>query len=173
VTASRFRAQVVIEGLHVTEAYMKEMGDRAFATEILMSELAEMLEIAARHRLEKAPWRPLTSGTVARKEAQAENTDIMRDEWRPIAGTPTRRGDALWTALNGGAGSFKHATRTTATYGVNTKGDLFYARFVQNVKGTKRKLLAIPAEDAVGITERIVQYILGVHGSSSYIERRL
>jgi hypothetical protein len=141
-----------------------------------MSELAEMLEIAARSRLHKAPWKPLTSGTVARKTAQGEDTGIMRDEWRPIGGTPTRRGDALYTALDGGAGSFKHATRTTATYGVNTKGDLFYARFVQNVKGTKRKLLAIPADHAVLMVDRVVSYIVGVHGDprrESYIEGRL
>jgi hypothetical protein len=175
-TASRFRAQIQVQGVAVTEGYLKEMGNRAFATEVLMSELAEMLEIAARDRLAKKPWKPLTSGTVARKASQAENTDIIRDEWRPIAGTPTRRGDALWTALDGGAGSFKHATRTTATYGVNTKGDLFYARFVQNVKGTKRKLLAIPADAAVGMVDRIATYILGIHGDprrESYIDARL
>jgi hypothetical protein len=173
VTASRFRAQIQVEGVNITEGYLREMGDRAFATEVLMSELAEMLEIAARSRLHKAPWKPLTSGTVARKAAQGEDTSLMRDEWRPIGGTPTRRGDALYTALDGGAGSFKHATRTTATYGVNTKGDLFYARFVQNVKGTKRKLLAIPADHAVFMVDRIASYILGIHGGGSYIERRL
>jgi hypothetical protein len=180
VTASRFRAQVTIEGLAVTEEFFKEMGNRAFATEVLMEEMAERLEIAARSRLQGSPWKPLASDTVARKSAQGEDTGIMRDEWRPIGGTPTRRGDALWTALDGGAGSYKHATRTTATYGVNTKGEFFYARFVQNVKGTKRKLLAIPADHAVGMVDTIVMYILGVHTvvggynpSSSYISRRL
>jgi hypothetical protein len=173
VTTSKFRASVLVQGVDVTETYLRDMGERAFATEVLMSEIAEMLEIAARSRLHGSPWKPLTDGTVARKSAQGEDTGIMRDEWRPIKGTPTRRGDALYTALDGGAGSFKHATRTTATYGVNTKGDLFYARFVQNVKGTKRKLLAIPADHAVGMVDRIASYILGIHGGGSYIERRL
>lgn len=173
MTVSRFRAQVLVEGVNVTEAYLRNMGERAFATEVLMSEVAEMLEIAARSRLHGSPWKPLTTGTIARKEAQGEDTSIMRDEWRPIGGTPTRQGDALYTALDGGAGSFKHATRTTATYGVNTKGNLFYARFVQNVKGTKRKLLAIPGDHAVLMVDRIASYILGIRGGSSYIDRRL
>lgn len=179
-TASRFRAQVTIEGLEVTEGFLREMGHRAFATEVLMEEIAEQLEIAARSRLSGTPWKPLAEDTVVRKSGQGEDTRVMRDEWRPIGGTPTRRGDALWTALDGGPGSYKVSTRTTATYGVNTKGDLFYARFVQNVKGTKRKLLAIPADHAVGMVETIVLYILGVHTvvggynpPSSYISRRL
>jgi len=162
MTVSRLRAVVEIDGLMASEALLKDMGDRAFATEVLMEEMTELLEIAARSRLNSAPWRPLTPGTVARKSSQGEDTRIMHDEWRPIAGTPTRQGDALWTALDGGAGSYKLATRTTATYGVHTTGNLFYARFVQNVKGTKRKLLAIPAEFAVGMADRVATYVLGI-----------
>jgi hypothetical protein len=161
-TTSKFRAQITIEGVNVTEAYLKDMGDRAFATEVLMEEMCELLEIAARSRLAMSPWAPLTADTVARKSSQGEDTRIMHDEWRPIGGSPTRKGDALYTALDGGAGSYKTATRTMATYGVHTQGNLFYARFVQNVKGTKRKLLAIPAEYAVGMADKIATYILGV-----------
>lgn len=159
---SQFKAVVEIEGLKVSKDLIKDMGDRAYGTEVLMEELAEGLEIAARARLMGAPWKPLTDSTVARKASQGEDTQIMRDEWRPIAGTPTRRGDALWSALDGGPGSYKLATRTTATYGVRTTGDLFYGRFVQNVNGTHRKLLAIPEKYAVGMVDKIITYILGI-----------
>jgi hypothetical protein len=162
VARSQFKAIVEIEGLKASQDLLKECGERAYHSTLLMEELSEMLEIAARARLAKAPWVPLTGGTVTRKASQGENTAIMRDEWRPIAGTPTRKGDALYAALDGGPGSYKLATRTTATYGVHTTGDLFYGRFVQNVKGTKRKLLAIPAEYAVGMTDKVATYILGI-----------
>ena len=159
---SQFKAVVEIAGLDMAEASIKEMGDRAYNTTILMEELMEELEIAARARLADPGWAPLTEGTVTRKASQGEDTSIMRDEWRPIAGNPTRRGDALYTALQGGPGSYKAATRTTATFGVNTTGELFYARFVQNVKGTQRKLLAIPEQYAVLIVDKTVRYIIGV-----------
>lgn len=159
---SQLRAVVEIDGLTASEDMIKRMGDRAFNTEVLMEEMAEALEIAARARLSSAPWKPLTAGTVARKASQGEDIRLMHDEWRPIGGTPTRKGEALYTALDGGPGSYKLATRTTATYGVHTTGDLFYARFVQNVKGTKRKLLAIPAEFAVGMADKVASYVLGI-----------
>lgn len=173
MTTSKFRANILVEGVTVTEEYLKGMGERAFATEVLMEEMCELLEIAARSRLSGAPWQPLTDGTVTRKAGQGEDTRIMRDEWRPIGGTPTRQGDALWTALDGGAGSYKIATRTMATYGVNTKGSLYYARFVQNVKGTKRKLLAIPAEYAVGMVDKIASYIIGISDGGARAEGRV
>lgn len=173
MTISRFRANVLVEGVAVTEEYLQGMGNRAFGTEILMEEMCEMLEIAARARLAGTPFKPLTDGTVARKQSQGEDTRLIRDEWRPIGGTPTRQGDALWTALDGGAGSYKVATRTTATYGVNTKGNLYYARFVQNVKGTKRKLLAIPAEYAVGMVDKIASYIIGIGDGGARAEGRV
>ncbi len=159
---SKFGAVVEITGLDTSEAMLKAIGDRAFDTYLLMEELTEDLEIAARARNQGSPWAPLTEGTVARKASQGEDTGIFRDEWRPIKGTPTRKGDALWTALSGGAGSYRASTRASATFGIRNTGDLFYARMVQNTKGTKRKLLAIPAEYAVAMTEHVVRYILDI-----------
>lgn len=165
MTVSQLRAVVEIDGLTASEEMLKRMGDRAFGTEVLMEEIAEMLEIAARARLSSAPWKPLTSGTIARKASQGEDIRIMHDEWRPIGGTPTRKGDALYTALDGGPGSYKRATRTTATYGVHTNGDLFYARFVQNVKGTKRRLLAIDEATAITVTEMVGSWVFFGEGA--------
>jgi hypothetical protein len=144
---------------------LARIGARAYQTLPLTEQLAEFLAVSQRQRVQEAPWAPLTEGTVARKASQGEDTGILKDEWRPIKGTPTRRGMALYNALtsDGAPGRIKRATRTWAIFGVETKGELFYARFVQNVKGTKRRILAISDTDALTITERVANYI--THGA--------
>lgn len=161
---SEFRASVEVMGVQHTEDMIARMGARAYNTLPLTVELAEFLARSQRQRVEEAPWAPLADDTVARKASQGEDTGILKDEWRPIKGAPTRRGNALYSALTtaGAPGQIKRATRTWAIFGVDTKGELFYARFVQNVKGTKRRILAISATDALTITERVANYI--THG---------
>lgn len=162
---SEFKAVVEVEGVAHTADMLARMGARAYNTLPLTEQLAEFLAASQRQRVEEAPWAPLTDDTVARKASQGEDTGILKDEWRPIGGTPTRRGNALYNALttDGAPGQIKRATRTWAIFGVDTKGDLFYARFVQNVKGTKRRILAISAADGLAIVEKVANYV--THGA--------
>lgn len=160
---SEFRAEVIVSGAHETAAAIREMGRRAYETLPLMEELKELLFESQRERVQSAPWTPLTEGTVERKSAQGSNTAILRDEPRLIGGTPTRSRDALYMALttDGAPGQIKRATRTWAIFGADSAGNhsLFYARFVQNVKGTKRRILAINEGTASTVTERVANYI--------------
>ena len=162
--ASRLRVAVEINGDVQAQAIIKEMGRRAMETSPLMAAVAQELFHISAERVKEAPWAPLKDNTVARKVSQEENPEIIRDEWRPIKGRATRVGDKLYLALTlrGATGQILRSTRTTATFGVKSKGnqELFYARFVQNVKGTKRRLLAIPAESAVTIGEMASFWIM-------------
>lgn len=166
---SAFRAEISVNGdLHAAER-IEAMGARAFNTVPVMEAVKEMLFAQQRARVLSEPWEPLKETTVARKARQGEDTSIFRDEWRPVGGLATRVGNKLWLALtmNGATGQIKRATRTTATFGVDSKGNhqLFYARMVQNVKGTKRKILAISAADATEITLKIANWIYDGYGA--------
>lgn len=145
------------------------MGARAFNTFPVMEAVKEMLFEQQKARVLSEPWEPLKSSTIARKERQQEDVSIFRDEWRPVKGSATRVGNKLWFALtvNGATGQIKRATRTTATFGVDSKGNhqLFYARMVQNVKGTKRRILAISAADATILTIKVANYIVDGYGA--------
>lgn len=167
--ASRIRLAVEVNGAKVAADALLAMGERAFNTQPLTEMLVRELFDESRKRVQQAPWKPLTDGTVRRKSSQGEDTGILRDEWRPIKGVPTRRGDALYTALTtwGAPGQLARATRTMATFGVHSagQGPLFYARFVQNVHGTKRRILAISEARAIAISEMVVRYI--THGAIS------
>lgn len=160
---SEFRAYVEVNGAVESAAMIRSMGSRAYNTLPLMGQLAEYLAQTQRDRVRQAPWIPLADVTVERKIGQGSNPAIMRDEPRRIKGTPTRQRDALYRALtvSGAPGQIKRATRTWAIFGVDSAGNhqLFYARFVQNVKGAKRRILAINEEQALTITERVALYI--------------
>lgn len=161
--ASRIRLAVEVSGANKSAEAFGAMAERAYNTLPLTEMLVRELFDISRKRVDRAPWAPLTDGTVARKNAQGEDSGILRDEWRPIKGVPTRKGDLLYTALTqwGAPGQYKRATRTMATFGVQSagQGPLFYARFVQNVKGKKRRILAVSRADAAGISEMVVRYI--------------
>ncbi|MGZ4530810.1 MAG: hypothetical protein ACXVXP_00490 [Mycobacteriaceae bacterium] len=160
---SEFRAEVEVFGANETAHKILEIGARAYNTLPLMEALKEYLFETQSARVKSAPWAPLTEGTVARKASQGENTEILRDEWRPIKGTPTRVGNKLYLALtlDGATGQIKRATRTWAVFGADSAGNhqLFYARFVQNVKGKKRRILAISEGEALTITQRVGSFI--------------
>src|SRR6185312_7122318 len=114
---------------------------------------------------------PLEDSTAERKEKEGEIPELFRDERRRIRCEDTRDRDALYRALTqvSAPGQLKHATRTTATFGLQSagQGPFFYARFVQNVKGNKRRILAISTDDAMIITGFIEWYIMG----STSVER--
>lgn len=160
---SAFRAEITVMGATATAEKINLMGARAANTLPLMEMIKELLFVQQQRRVQSTPWVPLKEVTIARKMAQGENTAIMRGEWRMIGGQATRIADKLWLAmtLDGATGQIKRATRTTATFGVDSKGNhqLFYARFVQDVKGTKRRLLAISSADAVEILDRVGNWI--------------
>lgn len=160
---SEFRAVIEVSGVAETRAAILEMGARAYNTMPLMTELTGVLFESQRERVQQAPWVPLASSTVTRKEEQGSNPAILRDEPRKIGGTPTRSRDALYMALtvDGAPGQVKRATRTWAIFGADSAGNhsLFYARFVQNVKGKKRRLLAINEATAALVTERVANWI--------------
>lgn len=178
---SRLRVGVEVEGLNEALATIDGIGNRAYQTTPLMSMIVQHLAGISRERVEgEKPWKPLTPGTMARKSAQGEDTGILRDEWRPIAGTPTRQGDMLYRALtqDGAPGQLRHWTRTFAQFGVKSagQGELFYARFVQNVHGTKRKILAIKPDQAVEIGGMVARYIGHGHDfagtNTAYVNKR-
>jgi hypothetical protein len=165
---SAFRSEITVEGVDMTVGEFERMARRAVMTAPLMARLSQLLFEQQKARVEKTPWAPLKDSTLKRKAAQGENTAIFRDEYRPIKGRATRVGDKLWLALtlDGATGQIKRFTRTTATFGVDSKGNrqLFYARFAQNNHGTKRKILAISAEDALVISMEIAKYIYPAPG---------
>lgn len=160
---SEFRAEVIVTGAAETAAEFRSMGARAYNTLPLTEQIKELLFESQRERVQQAPWAPLKDSTITRKSAQGSNIGVLRDEPRTINGTPTRRRDALYTALtvNGAPGQIKRATRTWAVFGADAAGNhpLYYARFVQNVKGTHRRLLAINQTTALGIVERVGSWI--------------
>jgi hypothetical protein len=166
---SSFRAEISVNGdIHAAER-IAEMGARALNTFPLMEAMKELLFAQQKARVLSTPWEPLKDSTVARKLAQNEDPSIFRDEWRPMAGRSTRTGNKLWFALtmNGATGQIKRATRTTATFGVDSagRGSLYYARWVQNVHGTKRKILAISDADALVITMKTANWIYEGYGA--------
>lgn len=160
---SQLQAEVDVFGADTTAAAIRSMGMRAYNTLPLMEELKEFLFETQSARVKSAPWTPLKETTVARKVATEEDPSILRDEWRPIGGRATRVGNKLYLALtlDGATGQIKRATRTWAIFGADAAGNhqLFYARFVQNVKGTKRRLLAIGEGDALTITAKVANWI--------------
>lgn len=160
---SEFRASVEVSGATETAEQLRMMGARAYNTLPLMEQLVEVLAETSKQRVESAPWAPLTESTVARKEAQGSNPAILRDEPRVWKGAPTRTRDALYRALttSGAPGQVKRVTRTWAIFGVDAAGNhkLFYARFVQNVKGKRRRILAINQETALVIIERVGSWL--------------
>lgn len=160
---SSFRAEIEVNGAAHAAERIAAMGARAFNTFPLMEAMKEVLFAQQKARVLSSPWTGLKDVTVQRKVAQNEDPSIFRDEWRPIGGNATRTGNKLWFALtlNGATGQIRRATRTTATFGVDSKGNnqLFYARFVQNAKGTQRKILAISDADALIITQKAANWI--------------
>lgn len=160
---TQFRAEVEVFGVSHSVEKLTAMGARAMNTLPLMEMIKELLFEQQRARVQSAPWAPLADSTITRKASQDEDVSIFRDEWRPIGGKATRVGNKLYLALtlDGATGQIKRATRTTATFGVQSKGNqqLFYARFAQNVKGTHRQILGISDDDALGITERVGNWI--------------
>jgi hypothetical protein len=167
---SAFRSEITVEGVDMTVGEFERMARRAVMTAPLMARISQLLFEQQKARVESQPWEPLKESTLKRKAAQGENTGIFRDEWRPIKGTTTRVGNKLWLALtlDGATGQVKRFTRTTATFGVDSKGNrqLFYARFAQNNHGTKRKILAISSEDALAISVEVAKYIYPAPGEA-------
>lgn len=166
---SAFRAEISVEGVDESVTAFRAMATRAAHTLPLMEEISQILFEQQKTRVEGLPWTPLKQVTIDRKARTNEDTTILHDEWRPLkGGKPSRVGNQLWLALtlDGATGQIKRATRTTATFGVDSKGNhkLYYARFVQNVKGTKRRILAISDEDALAICLRIAGYIYPAPG---------
>lgn len=160
---SKHRVVVDVFGIKETSEALRAMAERAYNTYPLTRETVAFLADEQRERMNKSRYLPLTAGTTERKILQGENPGTFRDEYRPIKGQPTRRRDALYQAVTvpGAPGQIRRATRTWAIFGVDSagKGELFYARMVQNVKGRKRKILAISEKGAMTLGERAANYI--------------
>lgn len=162
---SAFRAQVEVNGAAQAAGMIRAVGARARNTLPLMEEMVGLLQMQQARRVRSNPYLPLSEETVARKIREAENPETFRDEHRFIRNHPTRTADAMYHALTEPSypGQLKHATRASATYGLQSagQGPFFYARFVQNVKGAKRRIMAISTDDAMIILGFIEQYIMG------------
>lgn len=160
---SQFRAHIEVNGdVHAAER-LQAIGKRARKTRPLMEAVVGMLFTQQRARIASKPWAPLADSTVGRKISENENPDIFRDEARRIKGTPTRTPDAMYHALTtpNAPGQLRYVTNASATFGLDSKGrgPFFYARFVQNVKGTQRRILAISEADALELTKLVASYI--------------
>jgi hypothetical protein len=162
---SAFRAHVEVNGDAQAAYFIRQIGYRAAHTLPLMTKLVDVLQLQQKRRMEQKPWAPLEASTVARKISESENPDTFRDEARRIKGQPTRMPDALYRAITqpNFPGQLRHVTRASATFGVKSagQGPFFYARFVQNVKGKKRRILALTPDDALILTGFVEFYIMG------------
>lgn len=162
---SAFKAYIEVNGDAQAADMIRGVGARARDTLPLMVELVDVLQMQQARRVAANPYLPLSEETVARKTRENENPETFRDESRYIHHRPTRTPDAMYRALTETTypGQLKHATRTTATFGLQSagQGPFFYARFVQNVKGTKRRILAISSDDAMILLGWVEQYIMG------------
>lgn len=174
---SAFRAEVEVFGATQSADRMSALGYRAFNTFPLMKEIGALLYEQQKKRVESRPWTPLNPKTIANKTYAGENPDIFHSEWRMRRGKATRMANAMWDALtiDGAKGQKKRVTRTTASFGVNTKGDLYYVRFQQGTTHQpRRQVLAINANDAMEITMAITTYIdrgweIGVSGGKEWL----
>lgn len=160
---SSFRAYVEVNGdTHAIDA-VKAIGYRASHTTPLMQAIVGQMSMQQKARVEQKPYTPLGAGTVARKTSENENPEIFRDEARRIKGVPTRIPDALYQAATtpGAPGQLRRVTRASATFGLKSAGNgqFFYARFMQNVKGKKRRIFAISESDALALVKTVASYV--------------
>lgn len=162
---SAFRAHIEVNGDAQAAHFIEQIGYRASHTLPLMKDLVEVLQLQQKRRMEQKPWAPLEANTVARKVSENENPDTFRDEARRIKGQATRVPDALYRAITvpNAPGQLRYVTRASATFGLKSAGhgEFFYARFVQNVKGKKRRILALTPDDALMLTGFTELYIMG------------
>lgn len=160
---SQLKAVIEINGDALAADLLEAIGRRAYETQPLMEQVVGVLQAQQARRIQSSPYPPLTDETIARKVRELENPGVFRDEARFIKGSPTRMPDDLYQAIvsSNHPGQLRHVTRASATFGVKSAGNgpLFYARFVQNVKGTKRRILAITPANARTLTFGIASYI--------------
>jgi hypothetical protein len=160
---SAFRAYVEVNGDKQIEESLREIGHRGSHTTPLMAQMVDLLQFQQARRVQSKPWAPLAAGTVERKAREGENTDILRDESRMIKGVPTRVPDAMYSAIvtPNFPGQLRRVTRASATFGLQSagRGPFFYARFVQNVRGVKRRILAISQKDALTLLVEVDRWL--------------
>ncbi len=157
--SSSLRVECEVNGDLVTHDMLRLMGQRAYNIAPIGEAIGELLKKDVAARAQGQPWLDITDETKARKERQEELPLVMRDERRPVRGEDTRRPDELWDALTTGSGTRISFTRTTVKYGIPVQGDLFYARMVENVKGTKRRLMAVTEEGAFAMAVLVSDYV--------------
>lgn len=163
--ASAFRARVEVNGAVQSADMIRRIGARARNTWPVTTKAVEVLQRQQAARVESKPWMGLAEETIARKARESELTEVFRDEQRLIHGQPTRVADAAYSVVVGAIGypgQLAKATRTTATFGLQSKGKQFfwYMRLAQNAKGNKRRYLAINENDALELTDVVATYLV-------------
>lgn len=160
---SAFRAEIEVNGDVKAVDAILAVGKRAQETRPLMEAITGMLQSQQRARVNQSPYAPLEASTIDKKIRENEAPVILRDSSRRIKGVPTRVPDALYRAITvpNAPGQLRRITRASATFGVKSAGhgELFYARFVQNVKGKKRRILAISEGDALALVKVCASYV--------------
>lgn len=160
---SALRAYIEVNGDILAADAIKSIGRRASHTRPLMEVIVGQLQQQQRARVAAKPWKPLEDSTVEKKTRENEDPEIFRDSSRRIKGVPTRVPDALYRAITqaGAPGQLRLVTRASATFGIKSAGhgELFYARFVQNVKGNQRRILAISETDALALVRTTASFI--------------
>jgi hypothetical protein len=160
---SQLKAYVDVNGDVAAADALKSIGYRASHTRPLMEQIVGVLQAQQARRIQSDPYTPLAEDTVERKVRELENPATFRDESRMIKGKPTRVPDNLFKAVTSPThpGQLRVVTRASATFGLKSagNGEFFYARFVQNVKGTKRRILAISPGNAQILVSGVASYI--------------
>jgi len=158
---TRFSVHMGITGADETCSALEDMALALIKSKPIMVKAMPIIQRQMIERMAEAPWLPLTEGTVERKIGQFENPEVFRDESRPIRGKATRIPDLLYHAIvtPGTPGALRRVTPKSATFGVESKNGqlLWYARFVQNVKGRQRRILAFTPANAIELAE-LVKY---------------
>lgn len=160
---SQLKAVIEINGDALAADLLKAIGDRAYNTRPLMERTVGVLQVQQARRIQSGAYEPLTDETTARKVRELENPGVFRDEARFVKGAPTRVPDELYQAVvsSDHPGQLRRITRASATFGLKSAGNgpLFYARFVQNVKGKKRRILAISPANARTLVFGVASYV--------------
>jgi hypothetical protein len=158
--------EVRIEGGDELNDNMEAIAKRLLDGKVFMAEGVEMMQACSIARWNSHPWEPEAQSTQTRKAREGASTEVFRDQRsQGTSKSRQRTPDALYHAVTSphDPGQVRRVTKTAATFGIRAsgRGPLFYARFASNVKGVKRRILAMNPATVALVTRRYCRYIMG------------
>jgi hypothetical protein len=158
--------EVRIEGGEELNDNMEAIAKRLLDGKVFMAEAVEMMQECSIERWESDPWAPEAPSTQQRKASEGLSTQVFRDQGsQGTTASRKRIPDALYHAVTSphDPGQVRRVTKSAATFGIRAsgRGPLFYARFASNVKGVKRRILAMNPATVLLITEKYRRFIMG------------